>query len=143
MKEFILTVCGVVFLATAGEMILTEGVFKKYYKLALGFVIMCTLMEPLLNLEQPRTFEFTNTEAMSENEICALSNAYILKLHKENIEKHIMGICPRITMVNVEVSSDGTIFSAKLKGEGVSEADVFIIKEDIGCENVEVINAEN
>lgn len=142
-KEFLLTLVGVVFLSTACEMLIPNGSVKKYYQLAIGFVVMCVMVKPLTNIIQFSDFEFTFDSEMSEAQMQAESNAYILKLHEENIRKRIIEICGRDTDVFVELFTDGRVKSIRMRGEGIGADKILKIKEEMGTDNVEIVSGEN
>lgn len=140
-KEFIFSVVGIAFLETACEMIIPEGNMKKYFKLAMGFIMMCVLLKPVTELTDFKKFEFSFDENLTEAELRAESDAYILKIHEDNIRKKILEICGENTQVFIELYSDGNIKSIALRGN-VSDSNIMYLKEELGCENITVARGE-
>lgn len=141
-KSFILSVIGTVFMGTVCEMIIPEGNLKKYFRLAMGFVMMSVLISPVKNLSELPEFEFSFTDTMTEEELRAESDAFILKLHEENIKTRIKELCGDKTEVFVEVFSDGRVKSVKLAGSSITDGIIESIKKETGCENVIFVSGE-
>lgn len=49
-REWIMTVLGVITVGAIGEMIILEGELKKYIKVVLGFVLIFTVLKPIVGL---------------------------------------------------------------------------------------------
>ena len=141
-KEFITKIAGVVFLGTACDMLIPEGNLKKYYKLAMGFIVICVLTKPLVGFVEIPSFEFTDIETMSEEEILAQSDAYILKMHEDNIKSEIEKIVGENTEVYVRLYSDGRVKSVWLKGGNLVNEKIEEIKNLTGCEDITVMEDE-
>lgn len=136
-KNFIFSVIGISFLSTACEMLIPEGKMKKYYKLVMGFIMMCVLINPISNITTFEKFEFSFSESITEEELLAESEAYILQMHKENIEKRIKEICGEETQAFIELYADGLVKSVVLKGNVTMEK-LVLLKEELGCEDIKV-----
>ncbi len=140
-KNFICSIIGVAFLSTVCEMIAPEGKLKKYYKLIMGFVMMAVLLKPLTNISDFPTFEFSVNESITEEELLAAGNAYILKIHEENIRQKILDICGENIEVFIELFTDGRVKSVDIKGK-VNSSNIEQLKKELGCENIKVISDE-
>ncbi len=139
-KGFIARVIGVVFLGTMCEMIMPEGTFKKYYKLAMGFIMMCVLIQPLAKKpEGDKLFDFSYNVEISEEELKAKSDAYILKIHEETIKNKLLEICGSDVEIFIELYNNGLVRSVGLRGENVSLDKITEIKTLLGCDNVKVV----
>lgn len=136
-KNFIFSVIGISFLSTACEMLIPEGKMKKYYKLVTGFIMMCVLINPISNITTFEKFEFSFSESITEEELLAESEAYILQMHKENIEKRIKEICGEETQAFIELYADGLVKSVVLKGNVTMEK-LVLLKEELGCDDIKV-----
>lgn len=141
LKDFIVSVLSVVFLGTVCEMIIPDGSLKKYFKLVIGFIMMSTLIYPVKNIKSAPEFEFSFEYPMSEEEIRAESDAYILKLHEETIQNRISEICGDDVKIFTEIFSDGTIKEITLRGN-VSKSEIDKIIKETGCKNIKAINGD-
>lgn len=140
-KELIISVIGIAFLSVACEMIMPEGKMKKYYKLVIGFILMCVLMQPLSSITEFKEFEFSLGENITEEELLAESEAYILKFHEENIKNHVLDMCSDGTEVFVDLYSDGLVKSVVIRGN-IAEGNLAYLKKELGCENITVKNGD-
>lgn len=141
-KNLILTLIGTVFICTISGMILPEGNMKKYFRLAIGFIIMCVLLSPFGQIDKIDTYKFEFDGGMSENELRAGSEAYMIQLHKENIIRRIKEIAGEKCDVFVQIHSDGNVASITITGDNVSQNTINAIKTEIGCENVKIVSGE-
>ena len=112
---------------------------KKYLKLVFGFMIMSALLNPVTKLKQTEPFRFSFDSEITNEEIQAKSDAYILKIHEDNIKKHIETYFNPDAEIFIELFSDGSVKSVKIYCEN---PDILIkekLKSTLGCENIELI----
>lgn len=141
-KEFVISIISLAFLCTVSDMIMPEGSMKKYFKLAMGFMMMCVLISPVTKIIDIAPFEFSFKQDMSNEEISAKSDAYILKMHEENIREHILNIIGNNAEAFVEINSDGTVKNVVIRCSYVSEGTLKSLKSELGCENIKVISED-
>lgn len=137
-KSILLILIETVFVCTLCEMIIPDGSLKKYFRLVIGFIIICTLLKPLANLKNVNIDEIKIDVGMTEEEMRHESEAYILRLHKENIEKRIKEIIGGDTEVFLRIGSDGSVLSITLKG-AVSQDKMLLIKSETGCDDIKIV----
>lgn len=142
-KEFAINIIALAFLGAVLEMITPNGTMRKYFKLVMGFMMMLALISPIKKGADMGNFEFSFDAETSEEEIQAKSNAYILKLHEDNIVNYIKSYLGQDTEVFVEIFSDGNVKSVSIQGKYVSEEKLATIKSELGCENIKVIGGDN
>lgn len=140
-KDFIYTIIGVAFLSVVCEMILPQGRMKQYFKLVMGFIMLCVLLKPALNITDYPEVDFSFDNTITEAELQAESRAYILRIHEENIRKKVMEVCGDDTKVFIELFSDGNIKSVTLRGN-VSEEKIEYLRNELGCENITLKNGD-
>ena len=141
-KKFIISIVSTVFLCTVCEMLMPEGKFKKYFHLVVGFVMMCVLMKPFVKDIAPLDdFRIAFDTEISEEELKAESDAYILKLHEENLKNRIKEICGEETEIFIELYADGQVKSITLYGT-ISHENIKEIAKELGCEDIKVIVGE-
>ncbi|MBQ7976943.1 MAG: stage III sporulation protein AF [Clostridia bacterium] len=139
-KNLILSLIGTVFLCTLSELIMPEGNMKKYFRLVIGFIVMCVLISPFGSIDQIDTYKFEFDGGMSESELKAGSEAYMMQLHKENIARRIKEIAGENCEAFVQVHSDGSVISITIRGENVSADAINKIKTETGCGNITIVN---
>lgn len=138
-KEFILSIISIAFLSTVCEMIIPEGKMKSYYKLVFGFILMCVLIKPVGNINNFPEIDFSSESVITEEELKAASNAYILKIHEENIKSRICELCGDDIEIFIELFSDGNIRSVTIRGE-VPSTTIEFLKTELGCNDIKVIS---
>ncbi|MBQ8541032.1 MAG: stage III sporulation protein AF [Clostridia bacterium] len=139
LKSFIVSIVSISFLCIVSDMIIPEGTMKKYLKLVFGFMIMSALLAPVTKFKQTEPFRFSFDSEISNEEITAKSDAYILKIHEDNIRKHIETYFAGDTEIFIELFSDGRVKSVKIYCE---KPDILIeekLKSTLGCENIELV----
>ena len=137
-KDFIINVISLAFFCVISDMLMPEGTMKKYLSLTFGFMMICTLAMPLTRIINAEPFEFSFDSSMSNEEINAKSDAYILKLHEENIRAYITEIYGNDTEAFVDLYSDGSIKSVAVHTPNNDPILLKELKEILGCENIEV-----
>ncbi len=142
-KNLIISLIGTVFLCTLSEFIMPEGSMKKYFRLVIGFVVMCVLISPFGSIDKIKTYQFEFDGGMSESELKAGSEAYMLKLHRENIAKRVEEIAGEGSEAFVQIHSDGSVIEITLKGKNISSDAINKIKTETGCSNITIINGDD
>lgn len=137
-KEFTVNVIALAFLATACEMIIPEGGMKKYFNLFMGFMMMLVLIKPFTFIHDIPRLDLTFDTEMTNEEIEAKSNAYILQKHKENIISYIKESTGCEGEIFVELYSDGKIRSVVIKNADITNDESDRLKEELGCDNIEI-----
>ena len=130
------SVISLAFLCIVSDMLMPEGTMKKYMSLTFGFMMICALIMPLTQIIDSEPFEFSFDSYMSSEEINAKSDAYILKLHEENIKDYIVDIFGAETEVFTQLYSDGSIKSVIIYTEKSDPLTLEKLKETLGCENI-------
>ncbi len=143
-KDFMINVVALSFLATACEMIMPDGSIKKYLKLIMGFMVMVTLLNPVLkNMQSPQEFEFSFEEFQSDEDFSAKSDAYILKLHEENIKNHIREKTGGDGEIFTELYSDGRVKEVTIRNSHIPLAVIEELKRELDCEKIQIINGDD
>ncbi|MGM9551685.1 MAG: stage III sporulation protein AF [Clostridia bacterium] len=137
MSGFLKSVISVSFLSVICDLVLPKSGMEKYIKLVLGFIMMSVLISPI-NSDISLNFSDYEFFDMPEEELYAQSDAYILELHKNNIENKVKEICGSDTDVFIDLYSDGLIKSVTISGND-KEKYISRLKEELGCENIKVI----
>ena len=120
-----------------------EGSMKKYFRLVIGFVVMCVLISPFGSIDKIKTYQFEFDGGMSESELKAGSEAYMLKLHRENIAKRVEEIAGEGSEAFVQIHSDGSVIEITLKGKNISSDAINKIKTETGCSNITILNGDD
>ncbi len=138
LKEFMVSVISLSFLALVSDMLMPEGTMKKYLSLSFGFMMMCTLIIPVTGIVNSEPFEFSFDSEITSEEIQAKSDAYVLKLHEENIRSYIVEAFGEGTQVFIELYSDGRVKQVVIYSENNNLLLLDKIKKTLGCENIEI-----
>jgi hypothetical protein len=117
-------------------MIEPEGGMKKYVNLAMGFIMISVLMNPVLKHIEPMSFEFSFDDEYTKEALEAKSDAYILSFHKKNIEKRAEEILGEGFKAYAEVYSDGQLKSLTVEGVGDVTEKTEELKSEFGCDNI-------
>lgn len=142
-KEFIISIVSMVFLCTVCEMLMPEGKLKKYFHLVVGFIMMCVLMKPFAkDIVSTEEFWIDFDTEITEEELRAESEAYILRLHEENLKNRIKEICGDETEVFIELYSDGQVKAITIHGT-ITQENIRDVVNEIGCEDIKVIVGED
>lgn len=141
-KNLIISVICVVFFSTAFDMIFPDGSLKKYFKLVMGFILIRVIIMPFTGDFEAPQFDFQFDKTYTEEELNAISDAYILKLHEDNITNYIKEICGEENDVFVELFSDGIIRSIVIEGN-VDNKTIEYLKDELGCENINTVEGYN
>lgn len=135
-KTFILSILGAAFFVTLCEMIIPDGSLKKYIKLTLGFVMISVLLSPFKNKEYFNSVNFYLESDFSEEKLLAESEAYVLQIHKDNIERRVREFCWGEPKIFIELFSDGRVKSVVIKGGKTEKSSIEMLKQELGCENI-------
>lgn len=142
-KDFLSGIIALSFFGTICEMIMPKGAIEKYFKLAFGFMMMFVLVSPVTKSIDSTEFEFSFDELMSNEEISAKNDYYILKMHEENIQKQVLERVGGNAQVYVEIFADGTVKSVTIRGVRVNDTVINELKTMLGCENITNIQGDN
>lgn len=137
-KEFMVNIISLSFLCVVSDMLMPEGAIKKYLRLTFGFMMMCTLIMPMAEMIDIEPFEFSFDSNMSNEEITAKSDAYILKVHEKNVANYIVELFGEGTEAFVELYSDGKVKSVVIYTENNNALLTEQVKEALGCENIRI-----
>lgn len=141
-KSIVSVLIETTFVCTICEMIIPDGSMKKYFRLVMGFVIMCVLVKPLANLKNTEIGKIEFDFAMSEEEMRAESEAYILRLHKDNIEKRVKEITNENCSVFADIDTEGYVLSVTVKGDGITQSMISLIKNETGCDDIRIVSGD-
>ncbi len=142
MYGLIAQIAGVVFLSIACEMIMPDGGMKKYIQLAVGFVMMTVLIKPIAEKHELPEFDFEFDNVYEEEELKSQSDAFVLMIHKRNLEKKAEEICGPESQAYVELYSDGRVKSVKIVCDKKDIAKASEVAEKLGCGDVEMTERE-
>ncbi len=142
-KDFLTGIIALAFFGTVCEMIMPKGAIEKYFKLAFGFMMMFILISPVAKGINGTKFEFSFDELMSNEEISAKNDYYILKMHEENIQKQVLEKVGDNAQVFVEVFTDGTVKSVTIRDVNVHDTVINELKTTLGCENITNIQGDD
>lgn len=142
-KEFITSVVSLSFLAVVSDMLMPEGTMKKYLSLTFGFMMMCALIAPITKTSEIELFEFSFDSEITNDEIQAKSDAYILKLHEENIRKYIVETFGEGTEAFVQLYADGRVKGVTIYTQNQDLHLLNEMKKTLGCENIEIAKRHN
>ncbi len=139
LKDFVVSIASISFLCVISHMITPEGTMKKYIKLVFGFLVMSTLLMPAIKIKETEPFSFSFDSEISNEEINAKSEAYILKIHEDNIRKHVESYFDSSPEVFVELFSDGRVKSVKVYCDNPDFLIMEKLKSELGCESIELV----
>ncbi len=112
------------------DMLVPDGSFKKYCRLASGFMIVAVMLSPLT--EAFPSIDMS-TAGLSTQEAEAEARARILIEHKQNLERIIGAEFPG-SEVYVEVDGEGNVFRVTMNGEADEAAVREYLRESMGVE---------
>ena len=91
LREWAMTVAGIVVFGSACEMILPDGSFRKYIRLAIGLVLILTLVSPLQGfLKNEMDFDVTEKSMDAytlKNDMEERQQADVLRLYQQNLNE--------------------------------------------------------
>ncbi len=140
MAEYIRALGAAVILAALTDMLVPEGSFRGYCRLACGFVVLSAALSPILggaDLTLP-SYTAADTEAAE-----AEARARVLLQHKSNLEDIIEAAFPDCE-AHVEVDSEGGVKSVTVENASDPDAVRAYAERELGAErsNIEIIEAE-
>ena len=135
-RSFFSGVIPLAFFAIVSDMLMPEGTLKKYMSLTFGFMMMCTLIAPVKSFINTTPFEFSFDAEMSNEEITAKSDAYVLKLHEENIREYIRQIIGENAEVFIDLYSDGQVREVIIYTDTNNPLLLSQLKQTLGCDNI-------
>ena len=135
-KSFFSGVISLAFFAIVSDMLMPEGTLKKYMSLTFGFMMMCTLIAPVKSLINTAPFEFSFDAEISNEEIRAKSDAYVLKLHEDNIREYIRQIMGENAEVFIDLYSDGQVREVIIYTDTNNPLLLSQLKQTLGCDNI-------
>lgn len=135
-KSFFAGVISLAFFAIVSDMLMPEGTLKKYLRLTFGFMMMCTLIAPVKSAVSSMPFEFSFETEMSNEEIFAKSDAYVLKLHEENIREYISEIIGEDSEVFIDLYANGEIKQIVIYTNKENPILISQLKQTLGCDNI-------
>lgn len=108
LREWAMTVAGIVVFGSACEMILPDGSFRKYVRLAIGLVLILTLVSPLqglLKTEMDFDIAEQSIDAYSlKNDMEGQQQTDVLRLYRQNLnEKMQASLTERFNNIPMEV----------------------------------------
>ncbi|MEE1013063.1 MAG: stage III sporulation protein AF [Clostridia bacterium] len=108
LREWAMTVAGIVVFGSACEMILPDGNFRKYVRLAIGLVLIMTLVSPLqgllkneidFDIEEKSLDAYTRKNDMEERQ-----QTDVLRLYRQNLNEKIQtSLTERLGNIPMEV----------------------------------------
>ena len=108
-KDWAMTMAGIVVFGSACEVMLPDGTFRKYVRLAIGMLLVLTLVAPLnallkedweLNFPEVPVATYTQREQMQEEQ-----SEDVIRLYRENLEKKIrISLQTRMEAISIKVA---------------------------------------
>lgn len=142
MKSFIAQIAGAVFISVVCEMIMPKGSVKKYVRLAIGFMMTAILLSPLSGSVKLPEIDTFFDGAYTKEELDAKSEAYVLDVHRRNIEKRAEELCGEGAKAYAEVFSDGRVKSVRIESGRDLSLVLPRLKKEFGCEDIEVLESD-
>ena len=142
MNSVLTSIAGAIFISVVCEMIMPEGSVKKYVRLAIGFMMISVIISPFTKGIELPELDFEIEAGFSKEELEARNDAYILDIHRKNIEKRAEEMCGEGAKAYAEVFSDGTVHSVRIEAEGDISYMLPEIKKEFGCENIEIVERQ-
>lgn len=143
--DYVKSLGAVVFLCAVIEMLLPEGAFAKYARLAMGLIVMSVMAAPLagnyspeklLPALEPNTFD----SAAAQAEI----DAQVLALHKANLEKIASeAVGGESVFIDIAPSGEVTRVTARIKNASGREREAIKNALGISADKIEVIYEDN
>ena len=143
MNSFITSVAGAIFISIVCEMIIPEGNVKKYVRLAIGFMMISVIVSPFTKGYKLPELDFSIEAGFSKEELEAKNDAYVLDIHRKNIEKRAEEMCGEGSKAYAEVFSDGTVKYVRIEAKGNISYLLPGLKKEFGCENIEIVGLED
>ncbi len=142
-KDWAMTIAGIVVFGSACEVILPGGSFRKYTRLAIGLVLIVTILTPFrdaskktLSLPEIAVEAYTQREQMEETQ-----KEDVVKLYRQNLsQKMEAALRESLGVANVKVSCQVEEEDADTFGT-IQKVDV-LMKEDLHHKAVEILHRD-
>lgn len=143
MREYIISLGGVMTLSALTQMLMPEGSIKKFASLATGFMIIAAILSPIPFNIKDINFKTENTEldfASAE----ATYRAEVITRHRENLGEKINEQMVNGSKAFVETDNDGNITSVTIRLSGDESKAVFYITNELKVprERIKLINED-
>ncbi len=144
MKEYIISLGCVMTLSALAQMLMPEGSIKKFASLAIGFMIVATVLSPIPFNIKDLNFKSENTE-IDFSSAEATYRAEVIMRHRENLNEKINAQMVHGSKAFVETDNDGNITSVTLRLSGdESKAVLYITNElKVPRERIKTVNEDN
>lgn len=136
-----MTVAGVVIFGSICDMLLPEGTFRKYMRLAIGLILILTMVNPIQQLlHNPLSlpsFSYENQAAYRQHEeMEEMQQKEIMTVYKKRLEEKIM-TSVRAMFGNCQGYANCRIETDDERRFGTIQAVTIVLKQDekIGTEN--------
>jgi len=144
MREYIISLGCVMTISALAQMLMPEGSIKKFASLAMGFMIVATVLSPISFNIKDLTFKSESTE-IDFSSAEATYRAEVIMRHKENLNEKINAQMVHGSKAFVETDNDGNITSVTIRARGdESKAVLYITNElKVSRERIKIINEDN
>lgn len=89
LKNWAMTLAGIIVFGSACEVILPDGVFRKYIRLSIGMVLILTLLSPVQKfLQEGKNYEFSEVSRKAytqRNQMEEVQRVEVLQLYQSNL----------------------------------------------------------
>lgn len=133
MRDYMIALGTVMLLTALSKMLLPEGDIKKFATFAMGFMLICAVVEPVPNLMKEIKLD-TESFSYDEEDINkaeATFRAQVIKKHRENLNSLIEEKMVHGSKAYVETSENGEIISVTLWLRGDESAAVNYIASEL------------
>ena len=144
MRDYIISLGVVMTLSALAQMLMPEGSIKKFASLAIGFMIVATVLSPIPFNIKDLNFKSENTK-LDFSSAEATYRAEVIMRHKENLNEKINAQMVHGSKAFVETDNDGNITSVTIRLRGdESKAVLYITNElKVSRERIKIINEDN
>lgn len=144
MREYIISLGSVMTLSALAQMLMPEGSIKKFASLAIGFMIVATVLSPIPFNVRNFNFKSESTE-IDFSSAEATYRAEVIMRHRENLSEKINAQMVHGSKAFVETDNDGNITSVTIRMRGdESKAVLYITNElKVSRERIKIINEDN
>ncbi len=131
-------------LSALAQMLMPEGSIKKFASLAIGFMMVATVLSPIPFNIKDLNFKSEGTE-IDFSSAEATYRAEVIMRHKENLNEKINAQMVHGSKAFVETDNDGNITSVTIRLRGdESKAVLYITKElKVPRERIKTVNEDN
>ena len=144
MRDYIISLGVVMTLSALAQILMPEGSIKKFASLAIGFMIVATVLSPIPFNIKDLNFKSENTK-LDFSSAEATYRAEVIMRHKENLNEKINAQMVHGSKAFVETDNDGNITSVTIRLRGdESKAVLYITNElKVSRERIKIINENN